>query len=1073
MGPLDVFGVHSWMTPEITGVGRLASRSAFVSYSDADAACAGAASPWHRSLDGSWQFRTFANPSDVTADVTASITPGATGPEADSWSSIAVPGTWQRQGFGHPHYTNTIYPFPDELPNVPRQKNPTGVYRTTFRVPRTWSTRRTILRVGGADSIHYVFVNGRAAGMGKDTRLTSDYDVTEHLVRGINTLVVIVAKWSDGTWLEDQDQWWLSGLTRSVELLSVPATHLFDVCCIAGLQPDRSTGTLLLEGHVRFASGPSEYGWTIRARVETERGRVLPLVVAAQDCQPPARRATYPIGGDKRIRSVTQRVPVFDRRSPLHEVISMDQFPGNRTQWSLEVPNVDGWSADRPTRYRVILELIDPNGAVVEAVCQHIGFRSIEIRGRELLLNGRPVLIKGVNRHDHDAKTGCVVTAESMRADLLLMKQHNINAVRTSHYPSDPQLYDLADELGLYVIAEANVETHGRYRQLIHEPRFQLAYLDRMARMVRRDKNHPSIIGWSLGNESGYGPAHDAMAAWTRHYDPSRFVHCEGTHRYGVGADSDGRGRAATDVVCPMYPQIADIVAWSKRNGDERPLVMCEFSHAMGNSNGSLSDYWDAVRSNHGLQGGFVWEWWDHGLDAVAADGTPFWAYGGHFGDEPNDGAFIADGLVWPDRTPHPAMSELKHLWRPIRVERAIGGGRERAGVARLRVSNEREAGSTRDIACTYELLADGVVVQRGSVALPTIEAGSSAVIAVGFDRARMSSGCEGHLTLRFALSKPTPWAPRGHELAAEQFELTEVEMGRRSSGTTRARAVAAIEAEVEAEIDESNASLRSLRAGGMELLAEPVRLTIVRSFIDNDGVPAGVLGIPGVRTRWAQWGLPSVQRDTTSLRTVPRRDSLVYSWQETLRPINSTVGVFHSATIAVSAHEVVFAHDVTVPDQLGDLPRLGARFALVPGFESIEWFGLGPAESYADRRSAATVGRWSSTVADQYVPYMHPQDHGHHLGTRWIRLHNKETERTVILTAKKPATFGFAARHHSDEALGSAATTAELRAQAQTFVHVDHRVRGVGTGSCGPDTLPQYRIGAGRYRWSWSLRVQ
>lgn len=1066
MGLFDAFGVHSWMTPEITGVGRLASRTPFVSFDNAEAVSAAFAattpdSAWRRSLDGTWKFQLFANPAEVPSEIVGASR------ETAEWATITVPGTWQRQGFGNPHYTNTIYPFPDELPNVPARDNPTGVYRTEFRLPQTWRDRRTILRIGGADSVHYVFVNGSAVGMGKDTRLTSDYDVTEHLVRGVNTLVVVVAKWSDGTWLEDQDQWWLSGITRPVELLSVPSTHLFDVRCLSGLLSDRTTGTLLLEAHVRFATGPTSHGWTVRARVETQRGRIVPVIVDEQDTSPPPRRATYGVRNGTKQRSITQTVPAFDRRSAMHEVASMDQFPGNRTQWSLRVPGIDPWSTNRPARYRVVLELIDPHGTVVEAVGQHIGFRSIEIRDRELLLNGRPVLIKGVNRHDHDPKTGCVVTTESMRADLVLMKQHNINAVRTSHYPSDPRLYDLADELGLYVIAEANVETHGRYRQLIHEPRFQLAFLDRMTRMVRRDKNHPSIIGWSLGNESGYGPAHDAMAAWARHYDPTRFVHCEGTHRYGVGADSDGHGRIATDLVCPMYPQIADIVAWAKRNGDDRPLVMCEFSHAMGNSNGSLSDYWDAVRSNHGLQGGFIWEWWDHGLDARTLDGTSFWAYGGHFGDEPNDGAFIADGLVWPDRTPHPAMVEVKHVWRPIRVERVVGA-RDRHGIVGLRVENEFDAGTTDGVTCTYELLADGVVVQRGRVSLPTIEAGSSAAATVAFDHARLPEGCEGHLNVRFALAKPAAWAPKGHELALEQLELTAGEMGRRTARKPRARTARPVEVAVDKSF-----GVVGLQVHGVELLASPLQLTMARSFIDNDGVPAGVLGIPGIRSKWTLWGLPSVVRDSTPVRTVHRRDVFAHSWHETIRPQHAGSALTHSVVVLVGTSEVEFRHDVRVPVELDDLPRLGVRFALVPGFESLDWFGLGPGESYADRRSAATVGRWSSSVADQYVPYMHPQDHGHHLHTRWVRLANEDMNRSVVICARNPATIGYAARHHSDEALGSAATTADLRAQRETFVHVDHRVRGVGSGSCGPDALPQYRIGAGRYRWSWSLRVE
>ena len=1042
---LELFGQPTWSAPEVTGVGRLAARTPIVPEGD-----------WRQSLDGRWAFTLLRRPGEVTVDHVGVDT------DDTKWTRIDVPGTWNTQGFGQPHYTNVVMPFRTDPPSVP-EENPTGVYRTTFRVPLAWRGRRTILRIGGADSVHHVWVNGAPIGMGKDTRLTSEYDITDRLEVGDNTLAIVVVRWSDATWLEDQDQWWLAGITRSVELISVPPTHLFDIRATAGLADDLETGTIAFEAHVRFAATEPEAGWVVVARLEGTNGRVIRTVPVGFDESPPARRAAPP-PSPKPTPQLTAEVPIFDRSSYIGEAIAADQFAGHRVQWRVEVPSVKAWSAESPTLYRLVLTLLDPSGAAVETVHQRIGFRRIEIAQRELRINGQPVLICGVNRHDHDERTGCAVSMASMRLDLETMKRHNVNAVRTSHYPSDPYLYDLADELGLYVIAETNLETHARYRQLIHEPQYQVACFDRMARMVRRDANHACIIGWSLGNESGYGPVHDAMAAWARHADPSRFVHSEGTHRYGIGPDSDGRGATATDVVCPMYPTIDAIVEWAEREGDERPLIMCEFSHAMGNSNGSLSDYWRAVETCHGLQGGFIWEWIDHGLLKTAENGRTYWAYGGHFEDEPNDGAFVADGLVWPDRTPHPGLFEAAHLWRPVVIGLPLTRDRTGAVGVKVKVENRRWFSDLSDLDAHWELLADGEVVDSGRVTLPEIPPQRYQLVDVPARLKRAVGATEVHLTMRFALRRATDWAPGGHVVATDQIAVGRPLHRPSISLTRRLGAAAPTEAtKPTVTFDLESGLLNGVTVADRQLLAAPVRLEVWRSFIDNDGVPDGVLGIPGVRSRWTKWGLQDIERRIDDMASTPRRHVL----RERLVGTNGAA-IVHEQRVRIDGSNVVFDHDVTVPDRLGDLPRLGVSFALLPGFEQLEWFGLGPHESYADRRASALVGRWSSTVTDQHVPYIRPQDHGHHHDTRWFILSDGHVA-AAVSGAKR---FSFSARHHSDLDVERAAVTAELDARPETYVSVDHRKRGVGTGSCGPDTLARYRIGPGRYRWSWTLRA-
>ena len=1060
MGVLDCFGTRSWIEPAITGIGRLPARvplvpSPSMSWSDA--------SPWLATLDGQWSFRLVKNPDVVTEAMLH-------GPDGSKpWTSIVVPGTWQTQGHGQPWYTNTLYPFDNEPPNVPIVDNPTGVHVTTIRpleaYGKGWSRRRTILRVGGADSCHYVFVNGRPVGMGKDTRLTSEYDITDHLRAGhSSTLAIVVARWSDATWLEDQDQWWLSGITRSVELVSVPKTHLFDVRAAAGLTDDLTNGTLDLDVEVRFAKAP-ERDWTVRAHVIDDAGEVQSIDVVAEDLTPPLRfpRSTSP--NRRGVSVLEQTVPTFDRRTPRHSASAMDQFPGHRVQWSCVVPRIAPWSTEEPVLSTLVVELRNPTGTLVDRVVQRIGFRRVEIDDRALLINGKPVLIKGVNRHDHNPQTGCVVSREDMRADLVLMKQMNLNAVRTSHYPSDPYLYDVADELGLYVIAEANVETHGRYRHLLHDPIWMSACLERMSRMVRRDRNHASIIGWSLGNESGYAPIHDAMAALTRKLDPTRFVHCEGPSRYfeqsfrgtdgRTPGDWDLNGQVATDVTCPMYPSIDAIVAWSRRGIDRRPLIMCEFSHAMGNSNGSLADYWDAIRSHEGLQGGFLWEWWDHGIDATrlpngrVRTGLPipaevkrgaigFSAYGGHFGDEPNDGAFVADGLVWPDRSPHPGLFEARAIWQPIRVS---------LDNDLLLVTNDRDFAFLDDLMCTYELLVDGIVIESGLIDLPVLPPGTAKAIGIPGSSASHEAALvalENHCTLRFTTRFECGWAPAGHEIAACQVSLP--------AGKPVRSDPFGLVADVQ-------------RPGGAN---QRRALEIWRPFIDNDGVPDGSLGIAGVRSKWVSWGLPDVETELVHSRV--KRDGTI-DLKERLRPARSAAWIRHRMTIH---HQPgvgsILSQTVDIPKEYDDLPRLGYSFRIDVRHTRLRWFGRGPRESYVDRRNSELIGVWEQLVDEQFVQYLRPQDSGHHVDTRWFEVLADDGS-GIRVEAAAGSTLSFGVLPYSDVAIEAAKIPQELKPDDHVWVHVDHLRRGVGTGSCGPDTLAQYRIGPGHYEWSWTLR--
>jgi beta-galactosidase len=606
------------------------------------------------------------------------------------------------------------------------------------------------------------------------------------------------------------------------------------------------------------------------------------------------------------------------------------------------------WSAETPHLYTLHVTSGDD-----EVSCQ-VGFRTVEISDRRLLLNGEPLRICGVNRHDHDDRRGRAVTRELMEADVRLMKQFNVNAVRCSHYPNDPYWLELCDRHGLYVIDEANIEAHAYYDDVCNDPRYADAFMERVQNMVERDKNHPSVILWSLGNESGYGPNHDAAADWLRERDPTRPLHYEGA----INRNWSG-GHRATDIVCPMYADVDSIEAFAEFSDDPRPLILCEFSHAMGNSNGGLADYYAAFDRHETLQGGFVWEWIDHGIRV-----GDHWAYGGDFGEKRHDANFCADGLVWPDRTPHPAMYELKYLAAPLEVEH-LGGGR-------FRIHNRNLFTGLDHLRGVWE---GGRLPTSGEFTLDV-------------------SGRE-HVTMRFF--------DGDHEVAWRQFEL---------------RPPPAPE----------------VRPGEGAKLADVLdgpHLQLWRAPTDNDGLPLYPGRTVGPLQRWLKLDLD-----------VPHRQEVT--------PLENGW---------------LYEHEVDVP---ADLPRIGVTFTLAPGLERLEYLGRGPWENYPDRQASAVVGRWESTVSDEYVPYIAPQEHGHHGDVRWLRLTREDG--TGIEVRGMP-TIGFSASHFTAQDLTEARHTSDLTPRPEVILNLDHAQRGLGTASCGPDTSPRYRLSAGTYRFSYIIR--
>ena len=1022
------------LQPELTEVNRLPSRAPLVPYRSADAARASGPAPWRRSLDGAWRFRLVAGPSKAPARWMLPSTSDR------KWRPIEVPGCWTRQDTGDlPHYTNIVMPWPElDPPEVP-EANPTGLYRTVFTRLRAWEGRQVVLHLGGVESVAVVWCNGGFVGMGKDSRLPSEFDLTPHLVDGQNLLAVMVMRWSDATWIEDQDHWWHAGIHRSCFLEARGLDRIDDLALVADFDPVTRSGQLSVTASLTGAAR------SIRVVAETARGRV--------------------VGGPVEVDAGRR-----ERDGHFEQLLAAYGDVGPVAVAGLSDLGVEPWSAEDPKRYRVVTELLDARGRVVEAHATWTGFRRVEVRDRRLLVNGEPAVIHGVNRHDHHPVTGKTLTHDELRADLVTMKRHNVNAIRTAHYPNDHRLLDLCDELGLYVVDEANVESHARLASLTQDHRWFDAVVERSRRMVLRDRNHPCVIGWSLGNESGHGPCHDAAAAWIRRVDPTRFVQYEGAvgGRFRVNALSEGhdtrRGpsaseRLVTDVVCPMYTPIDVIVDWArwaeKTGNDDRPLILCEYSHAMGNSNGSIVDYVDAFHSEPALAGGFVWDWRDQGLDAQDENGRFFWAYGGHFGDEPNDANFCINGLVGPDGSPHPALREFAWAGRPVVAERI--------GDRRVRLTNRRVFTSTADLVLRWAFLADGEEVETGTVEVD-IAPGASRTFTIPSERLRAATGpqprgveTEGAVTLEWRTRARRPWARAGHVVGWDHFEIRPFGL----PGTVPAgRGAERAQVEVGAE------GLEQIVFGDDRLVLGRVAGCLWRAPTDNDGVAQGWMAeVAGARRDWLAWGLDRLE---VVVDHVARKEGAghdpVIDLRRTLAGPNGAAT--HHTQLTLEPGLVKFAERIEVPHEWHDLPRVGVRFEVPAEFGLLDWFGLGPHETYPDRRAGGLPGHWRSSVVDQYHPYVVPQEHGAHEDTRWFALHDGDGRGLRVRTGGA----SFSARRHHDRVLTRASTVAELEASDTVEVHVDAAQRGLGTAACGPDVLPAYVVGPGVHRWTWSL---
>ncbi len=1026
-----------WQMPEVTGMNRLPMSSlplAFPTELQAkDDALSGpegrdlSGNPYCLSLDGEWNFLLYDNPLHVEANV-------VTDESELPWKPILVPGAWSVQGFGRPHYTNVMMPFSEKPPYTPSD-NPTGVYSRTFTLPLTWKEKRTVLKVGSAESYLEVYLNGFFVGSSKDSRLPACFDISSYLQAGENLLVLVVVLYSDASFVEDQDQWWFGGIHRSVTLFFTEQLSMEDVKIQPLLDSSLEKGTVQVE---------------------------VPL------CGP-----YHDVDGPLLLLSL------YDPRGQLVLSKNLECDSDGVCRTTLDVGCPFLWNHENPHLYTLTLSL----SGVGEHRGLRFGFRKVEVSDRKLLINNRRVFIKGVNRHEHDHRMAKTLTTESMVEDILLMKRHTFNAVRTCHYPNDERWYELCDRYGLYVMDEANVESHAYYDSICRSEAYAACFLDRMQRMVRRDFNHTSIIIWSLGNESGYGPNHDAMAAWVRRYDSHRPIHYEGATRpeWGQGTptlDSLKRGRSVTDIVAPMYPSIALIEAWDRNtesSSDDRPMIMCEYSHAMGNSNGSLSDYWDTIRNSRGIQGGFIWDWVDQGIlvdDLLMPVGPrdvedqkiPRWRYGGDFGDEPSDYDFCLNGLLFPDRTPKPAMEECFKVHQSIRITS------ERASQGIFTLHNEFDFSSLEGLLIHWRIIS--ALEEEpvfGEVEVPRLLPGKSASFAVSevvseAVQARMARG-ECFILFESFLATDTLWAQAGHRIAWDQFRLSEPAPHVFSPSSVsfeleKNGPFSLVTEAYSASVNEEGL-LSSLKfAGQKELLASPLRLCLYRVPTENDGMKT----FPRKSQKdkafnaWVEHGLDQVVMEKLELQA---EGGSLTSSHRIKTPQGLELGLFEQRWdfFDKKLHlEVV----IRLNSVIGDYPRIGVSCALHRRWSSIRWFGLGPEENYPDRKAGCIVDEYRATVHELYVPYIVPQEYGQRTEVRYLDLFDGDKGRIRLASEQL---FSFSLQKFTQAELWEKLHADMLVRSAYNHLYLDSAVRGVGTATCGPDTLERYRVGSGVYR--------
>ena len=1073
--PLAVAEPPDWENQYVLHRNRLPARGTFVPFATREQALAGerADSPWYCSLNGDWKFHWVSRVEEVPAGFHARSF------DDKAWTTIPVPSNWEMHGYGTPIYVSAGYPFRIDPPRVTSQpqpdhtafteRSPVGCYRREFVVPDAWQGRRTFLHFAGVDSALSVWVNGKPVGYSQGSRTPAEFEITRQLVPGSNRIAVQVHRWCDGSYLEDQDMWRLSGIYRDVFLFSTPAVRISDFTVRTELDANYEDATLLIEPEFEVPTDRDLEGWTIEAELFDANGkRVLPA---------PLSHAVEPIANP------THSAKILVERTPQRGHAKFGWLQTN-------IKNPAKWTAETPHLYRLVLTLRSPNQSVAETVACSVGFRQIEIKNRQFLVNGTPVRFRGVNRHEHHPQHGHAVPLATMIKDITLMKQANINAVRTSHYPNDPRWYDLCDRYGMYVMDEANLETHGLRGKLASDPHWAGAFLDRAIRMAERDKNHPSVVCWSLGNESGYGPNFAAMASWLRSFDPTRPIHYEGAQ-----GDPDP---PTVDMISRFYPRVAgeylnppladeavveraENARWERLldiggSEEHRPVLTSEYAHAMGNAMGNFDTYWQEIYSQPHMLGGFIWDWCDQGLYGSTDEGIRFVAYGGDFGDQPNHGAFCLNGVLFADRSLTPKYHEVKKVYQPVQIELLNGKPSE----TKIKITNRYAHTPLQKLEARWQVICDGETIQTGTLDPIDAEPGDQLSLEVPISViADPIPGADYWLRISFHHKESSEWSKAGFEVAWEQFllDVTVPSLSTINSSDLAelrlhpdADAVSVVGEQFHATFSRQTGTLASLKYGEHELLATsnehpagPI-LQAYRAPTDNDRGFGKWLA-----RNWREAGLGSLKRKVLSFEAKQVDKNLV-----TIRTVARSEAqhgaIVHHARWTLRGDGSMDVDGTFEPEgDLPPLPRIGVVMHLAKQLQSLQWYGHGPHENYADRKASSPVAVWSSTVSEQAVPYPRPQETGNKEGVRWLALTNQAGKGLLVVAEGNH--FSTSALPYTASDLTSAKHHYQLKPRDEVVLSLDARQCGLGNSSCGPGVLQRFAVPPQTYQLHYSLR--
>ncbi|MDR0700069.1 MAG: DUF4981 domain-containing protein [Tannerella sp.] len=1046
-----------WENQSVLEINREPARADFIPFAETEQTLSGnrERSPWFLSLNGNWKFHWTSRPEERPIDFCKADFNDA------SWKTIPVPSNWEMQGYGTPIYVSAGYPFRIDPPRVTsepspnytsfNERNPVGSYRHAFKLPQSWKDRQIFIHFAGVQSAFYLWINGEKVGYSQGSMEPSEFDITEYAREGENQLAVEVYRWCDGSYLEDQDMWRTSGIHREVFLYSTASTRISDFAVRTLLDDSYTNARLQIDVELRSYRADHLEGWKIEAQLYDTHNVPTFNNVLVQDALP--------------VLNSDYKATILNDRTPQR---GMPKFAWFETQ----VENPLKWTAETPHLYTLVLNLKDNKDNLIESVGCKVGFRSIEIKNGQLLVNGQPVRLRGVNRHEHDPATGRSISYERMVQDIILIKQANINAVRTSHYPNHTQWYDLCDQYGLYVMDEANIEEHGLRGKLANDPTWLSAFLDRAIRMVERDKNHPSIIAWSMGNESGYGPNFAAVSAWLKAFDPTRFVHYE-------GAQDFSQDPMTVDVISRFYPRTqdeylnpnisegtnrerAENLRWerlsniSKNQTDHRPILISEYAHAMGNAVGNLKEYWDEIYSNPRMLGGFIWDWVDQGLYKTTED-VCYLAYGGDFGDKPNLKTFCFNGIVFADRQMTPKYHQVKKIYQPMRIGKPVF---ENQGVFSFTITNHHHFTNLNQYDIGWELVENGKTIRTGRIEYLDVAPGETGDFSIVLKKFNPSRKREYFLNMCFYLKGKTLWAEKGFCVGQEQIALKmEYFPIDTKEGTVALKRISKSGEEIEIMgshfsvlFDRKEGRLTSLKHNRREMLISPPIFQGYRAPTDNDTGFGNWLA-----KDWKEHGLDHLIREAVSLKIIEENVNKIKI--KTVSENRAKKGqIIHECIWTIYGDGNIDMDNRFIPKgELPELPRLGIVMTLSGDLEQMRWYGHGPHENYIDRKDACPVGVYQSTVTEQYVPYPHPQETGNKEGIRWLTLSDRQGK-GLSFTCLSGTMSGSVLRFTVDD-LDAATHAYQLHPRKEIILSLDAIMLGLGNSSCGPGVLKKYAI--------------